>query len=174
MFPSEYSLKICISEVNDIDPAVFWNCLKIGSILTLQALSNPIQKSKRMFFVMLLSLLHHGTSSFFQSEAKTFKCFSMVSLITIILNWLKGKKQKKKKKEQPDNPISCDYCIISKFKKLKIKKQQDFPSFHFYISFSAHIGDFIVFLNLVSHKFNIIFQKVEFPENTHKQPIWTY
>ena len=60
---SEYSCKICSSEVKDTDPAVLcdlcekWidtDCASIERI--------PVRKPKRKYFTMVLSLLHHGTS----------------------------------------------------------------------------------------------------------------
>ena len=59
--------------------------------------------------------------------------------------------------EQSENPLSCDYCDISDFKKLKINEQQDLSILYLNISaISAHIDDLRTFINLANHKFDII------------------
>ena len=98
--------------------------MKIGYILIVQALVEPITKTKRKSLAMVLSLLHHETSLLFKSKTKNFKYFSIILLITITLNQFQKQKMKKKTKEflkklcelsqifeQSENLLSCDYYI---------------------------------------------------------------
>ena len=59
--------------------------------------------------------------------------------------------------DQSDNLISCDYYDIPEFKKMKMREQQVLSIFCLNISsISNHINNLKNFVNVVSHKIDII------------------
>ena len=111
-----------------------------------------------MSFVMVLILLHHGTSLLFNQEQRPSDTsqwfFPTPKKITKKTKKLKIFFEASQTFEQSDNQISFDYYYISQFKKLRLIK----TFLHLNISLIlAHTDDLRIFLNLVNHKFDIIY-----------------
>ena len=165
---SEYSCKICSSEVKDTDPAVLcdlcgkWihtDCASIGETQYENLKESPLPWycpyciMELPFFTVKNNDLQKLLSDSHNNHPKPIprKRYKKPK------EFLKKFRQMSQIFEQSENPLSCEYYDIPDFKKLKINKRQDMSILHLSISsISAHIDDLRTFLNLAHHKFDII------------------
>ena len=142
---SEYSCKICSSEVKDTDPAVlgdlcgkwiYTDCASIGETQYENLKGSPLPWycpyciMELPFFTVKNNDLHKLLSDSHNNHPKSIPR----KMNKKTKEFLKKFCEMSQIFEQSENPLSCDYYDISDFKKLKINKQQDLSVRHLNIS----------------------------------------